>query len=593
MANPSSNSTKPSTWSASFLMSEIPVGRARVAKLEGKQLAVVRPTEDEVYAIDNRCPHEGYPLAQGKLIGGTLLMCRWHNFTFDLRSGRCIGGDEDVRWYPTRVVEGRVEIDLANLDSRLQAARYFESLERGLLERKMGQAARDVVRLLEVGVSAEELIARIVAFDAAHGEFGPNHALPVAADALPLLERHKGLEATLPIMLVADIATERNAGRLARDPEAPIDPGVDPAATSDRLVDAAKGYRLKEVEGLIRGALAKGWGREVIEPWLFRLASSNFKAFGHGLIFHVKAFDLLERIGWEHAADTLPALAMITAAMPREEEVPVHAGFRKQMAVFELELTAWAQKQGTGTLGASAAAAIRVGALDGNLDEALDAVADALRGGAPADAIAGVLCIAGAERMLRYDLAVERDPSVQEGWLDVTHLVTYANSVRTCVRWHPDADGLRGLFFASWFIHKMQPLDQPAASRAEPIADEGVPALNELMSAIAAHDNGNAHALAVRYLKHGGDVQALRIALEDLSLGDHGTRPIFIAHFLKTTVAAFDDWATLPNEPDRDLLLLAVVRFLASPIAERGVASATEDAIRFVRDGIPPQRLTP
>ena len=106
MANPISNSTKPSSWSASFLMSEIPVGRARVAKLEGKQLAVVRPTEDEVYAIDNRCPHEGYPLAQGKLIGGTLLMCRWHNFTFDLRSGRCIGGDEDVRWYPTRVVEG-------------------------------------------------------------------------------------------------------------------------------------------------------------------------------------------------------------------------------------------------------------------------------------------------------------------------------------------------------------------------------------------------------------------------------------------------------------------------------------------------------
>ena len=100
-------------------------------------------------------------------------------------------------------------------------------------------------------------------------------------------------------------------------------------------------------------------------------------------------------------------------------------------------------------------------------------------------------------------------------------------------------------------------------------------------------------ATAIHQLEARCSLEGLRIALEDLSLGDHGTRPIFIAHFLKTTVAAFDDWATLPNEPDRDLLLLAVVRFLASPIAERGVASATEDAIRFVRDGIPPQRLTP
>ncbi|MFL5239337.1 MAG: Rieske (2Fe-2S) protein, partial [Rhizomicrobium sp.] len=31
-----------------------------------------------MFAIANRCPHEGYPLSEGTLSPGCLLTCNWH-----------------------------------------------------------------------------------------------------------------------------------------------------------------------------------------------------------------------------------------------------------------------------------------------------------------------------------------------------------------------------------------------------------------------------------------------------------------------------------------------------------------------------------
>src|SRR6266511_933400 len=41
---------------------------------------------DEVYAVDNRCPHMGFPLHRGSLCDG-ILTCRWHHARFDLSTG--------------------------------------------------------------------------------------------------------------------------------------------------------------------------------------------------------------------------------------------------------------------------------------------------------------------------------------------------------------------------------------------------------------------------------------------------------------------------------------------------------------------------
>ena len=53
-------------------------GRARVA---------VVADADRVFAVDNRCPHMGFPLDQGSVEDG-ILTCHWHQARFDLASGR-------------------------------------------------------------------------------------------------------------------------------------------------------------------------------------------------------------------------------------------------------------------------------------------------------------------------------------------------------------------------------------------------------------------------------------------------------------------------------------------------------------------------
>ncbi len=53
--------------------------RVMVVKHGRKQIAIFAAGA-EVYACNNRCPHEGYPLSEGSLSQGCLLTCNWHNW---------------------------------------------------------------------------------------------------------------------------------------------------------------------------------------------------------------------------------------------------------------------------------------------------------------------------------------------------------------------------------------------------------------------------------------------------------------------------------------------------------------------------------
>ncbi len=60
------------------------------------------------FALENRCPHRGGPLAEG-IVHGASVTCPLHNWVFDLATGKATGADEGaVRTYPVNVVDGRV-----------------------------------------------------------------------------------------------------------------------------------------------------------------------------------------------------------------------------------------------------------------------------------------------------------------------------------------------------------------------------------------------------------------------------------------------------------------------------------------------------
>jgi nitrite reductase (NADH) small subunit len=102
-------------------LEDIPRQGARVVKTPIGCIAIFRTATDEVFALEDRCPHKGGPLSEG-IVHGTSVTCPLHAWVFDLNTGAAEGADEGkVRTYPVRSEAGRVLLD-ATLLARRSAA---------------------------------------------------------------------------------------------------------------------------------------------------------------------------------------------------------------------------------------------------------------------------------------------------------------------------------------------------------------------------------------------------------------------------------------------------------------------------------------
>ena len=110
-----------SNWIDIAALSDIPVRGARVVKTRDGCVAVFRTGADEVFALDNACPHRAGPLAEG-IVHGNAVTCPLHNWVISLETGQAQGADEgQVATYPARVQDGRILLDAHFLRNRAVA----------------------------------------------------------------------------------------------------------------------------------------------------------------------------------------------------------------------------------------------------------------------------------------------------------------------------------------------------------------------------------------------------------------------------------------------------------------------------------------
>ncbi|KQQ33191.1 MULTISPECIES: nitrite reductase small subunit NirD [Rhizobium/Agrobacterium group] len=108
-----------SNWMTIGRIDDIPLRGARCVKTPQGKVAVFRTAENEVFAIEDRCPHKGGPLSQG-IVHGKAVTCPLHNWVISLESGRALGADEgSVATLPLRNTDGELSI---LLERRLEAA---------------------------------------------------------------------------------------------------------------------------------------------------------------------------------------------------------------------------------------------------------------------------------------------------------------------------------------------------------------------------------------------------------------------------------------------------------------------------------------
>lgn len=110
-----------STWIDIAALDDVPQRGARLVKTAHGCVAVFRTGTDDIYALDNACPHKSGPLADG-IVHGASVTCPLHNWVISLKTGMVQGPDEgQVATYPARVEDGRILLDAVFLQTRAVA----------------------------------------------------------------------------------------------------------------------------------------------------------------------------------------------------------------------------------------------------------------------------------------------------------------------------------------------------------------------------------------------------------------------------------------------------------------------------------------
>jgi nitrite reductase (NADH) small subunit len=95
-------------WRRVCRLDEIPQLGARVVKTAHGNIAVFRNAEDEVFALDDRCPHKGGPLSQG-IVFGRKVACPLHGWNIELADGKAVAPDVGcAHRYPVKLEHGSI-----------------------------------------------------------------------------------------------------------------------------------------------------------------------------------------------------------------------------------------------------------------------------------------------------------------------------------------------------------------------------------------------------------------------------------------------------------------------------------------------------
>jgi nitrite reductase/ring-hydroxylating ferredoxin subunit len=585
-----------STWVRAAAVDDITEGGAKSFAYLDKRIAMFR-TPRGVYASDNRCPHQGYALVRGDVKDG-VLTCAWHNWKFELGSGACTFGGENIRTYPVQIREGQVFIDITDPAAEVIRPELFASLNQAMEDLDVGRLARDAMRLQRIGTPLADVIREGVRYAAPRAEYGWDHSLATMTDCLRMSQFFTESLRALPVIQGLSVAADNQVRR----PDRPRPDPVDPVLTYGSITDALAAYpvlvdqeRAEEAEALLRGLIVAGVPARALRHMLLTAVTDHFLAYGHSMIFVQKAFELLDQIGWQEADTVLSPLVPEMVLGTRYDKLPYMRKFLRAWQAAEPDLSALAARpalagRAGGPAGSVAGpggfdqAGYRKALTDGSPEDAASGLLGALEAGVPVASLIDATGRAAAERLARFDIELDLDDTNEWGWLDVTHTLTYLNALRWAWSADPSPQVLRGLFHAAWFVQWTGQFDErnPGANGGRP-APHRTEDAETVHKAIVSRDPEAAVALVDGF---SGPREDLERSLIRAAAEDHSVAPIMVAHVVKTARAAVDESRALGDGPEATEPIAAAARFLASPKRERFVYQSTLEAITVMR-GIP------
>ena len=561
-----------------------PEGFVRVAttdELEEEGRLLVRPNgrsvalfhhEGEVRAVDNRCPHMGFPLTEGTVDDG-ILTCHWHHARFELSCGDTFDPfADDVQTYPVEVRNGDVYVKPDPERDKPPEEHWRDRLQHGLRENISLVVAKAVIGLDDADVDHSVPIGIGTEFGTHYREGGWGRGLTTLGVMANLLtdvrpeDRRRALYAGLT-EVADDCAGEPPF--FAQEPLSATD------VPQERLTawfrDNVDVRDSDGAERVLRSAIRADLPESTIAGMLVGAATDHlYLDTGHRLDFINKAFETLDHIGWEHADDVLPSLAPGLASAGRAEE---NSSWRQPIDVAALCFEAAEElpdllEAGEGKSWTEPDEFVET-LLGDDPHAIVDAITEAIADGASATTLAAIVAYVAARRVAQFGTSNEfRD------WNTVHHTYTYANAVYGLTRRTSAPEAYRGVFDAAIKVYLDRFLNMPPTPIPDGATDRDPDAaLENLMETFEVEDDSEvnrAGRLTAEYVEGGGDVDRLKRALgEALLREDVGF------HTRQNVEAAFNQYDVQEDEGRALVHLIATARYLSAHTPTRRAGEQT------------------
>jgi nitrite reductase/ring-hydroxylating ferredoxin subunit len=535
-------------------------GRLVVA-IAGHTLLLIHEN-GKIYAVDNRCPHMGFPLHRGT-VKDCILTCDWHYARFDLMSGGTFDSwADDLPAFPVQVRDGEVWIDLAVHADPL--AHHRQRLQDGLEQAIPLVIGKSVIALLNQGNHATEAFRMGLDFGVSYRQSGWDTGLTIHTcmmNLLPYLD-----EEDKPRAIYHGLAA------VARDtsnqpPRFPIQPL--PSSDNPEKIPLLQNWfrqfvEVRDAEGAERclaSAIQAGAAQTQLAEMLFTVATDHrYLGVGHPLDFTNKALEALDATNWQNAELVLTSLVSGYTGATRMEEsrswrAPIDLVAILQQAFAALPDALTAGKKQRGNWGnRDQLLPILLG---DNAQAIADALLTALQQGCSEVELAEIVTYAAALRIAQFSTNNDFND-----WDSAHHTFTFANAVHQGMRRVASPELLRGVFDAAMSVYLDRFLNVPPARLPKPDKTVENPAalLQELPELMDRQQQVNrVGELVGSYLYSGGEPGCLLALLGKLLLREDRQ-----FHVIQEIEAAFRQYYHLGHSPAGINVLVAASRYLAA-----------------------------
>jgi nitrite reductase/ring-hydroxylating ferredoxin subunit len=570
---------------------QVEEGVGKPFTVEGAHLALFQ-YEGRFHAVDNRCPHMGYPMSKGSIRDGVLI-CHWHHWEFDLNTGGCLltSGD-DLKSFPVEVREdGWVYVGLTpgekeEARQRL-VARGKRALEQGLKDRSSFLIAKAVTALREAGASAREIIQQGLYYGAHKTSEGWSSGVTVLTLAANMWDDIAPRDRSLFLVHGLTQISRRTSGSSRRQ-RFPF-----PRVAEDQDLETFKRWFRTFVDQRHQGAAERilltvydrDHAKQILGDFIYSAATDfYFTGDGHALDFANKMFEALEYVEWRGAHEILRPIVVDLVSRTRHEETSRWADSVPLLTeIFGRLEEIWRDNQeNEAELDVAAFSQVM---LEDEFPPILAQVEEKLRAGVPPVQICRAMTYAAAVRTVRFHLKNEGD------WHDVANIYSYAHALYCSFQYAASKELLRGIFHGAVFLTYLRWLNMPAARVPQPgqrlgeeFESDGA-MLQRFQEFADFQKVFEAEVLVNQYLEEDRDLQGLKHALGHVMLREDAE-----LHMFQVLEVAFRHYDLTADPEEKRIHMLAATRYITAQKVMKNILWSTENAERLQRGDLLSER---